>query len=81
MRFLSKRVRELETLMNPEPSARIYDYRRESDTAWFRFCEDVGLAMYDLLRRIDGEPTQKFDEMVEKTVAELMQQPKEQRFN
>lgn len=81
MRALSKRVKELETIMAPEPLARMYDYRHESDAAWFEYCQGLGLTMYDLLRRMDGKQTKSHDEIVKKTVTKLMQTPKDQRFD
>ena len=80
MRALSKRVKELEIIMAPEPSARMNEYRHESDTAWFEYCQELGLSMYDLLLRMDSKQTHSYDEIVKKSVAQLMQTPKEQRF-
>lgn len=80
MRTLSKRVKELEIIIAPEPSTRLYDYRHESDAAWFEYCQELGLSMYDLLLRMDSKQTSSYNEIVKKSVAQLMQTPKEQRF-
>ena len=81
MRTLSKRVKELEIIMAPEPSARMYDYRHESDAAWFEYCQNLGLTIHNLLLRMDSKQTHSYDEIVKKSVAQLMQTPKEKRFN
>ena len=85
MSIIAKRLLALEQAMaSIIPVARIYDYRDQSDEAWFQHCAEMKKGMSKILMQLgDGRPSSEDDRLMEKFekfVNDLMRKPREQRY-